>query len=83
MFISRKFGGAIGDVWGQFPAWGLSPTNSPCPRPCIYFYPRDAMLARLYATFPSVCFVSKRPNVSSKFFYLYHSSSAPLIRSTE
>ena len=39
------------------------------------FYPRDAMLARVYATaFPSVClshkcFVSKQLNVSSKFFY--------------
>jgi len=39
------------------------------------FYPRDAMLAQVYATaFPSVCvphacFVSKRLNISSKFFY--------------
>ena len=46
--------------------------------PTSQFYPRDAMLARVYATaFPSVClcvcvshvcFVLKRLNISSKFF---------------
>jgi len=51
----------------------------------LSFYPHDAMLAWIYATaFPSVCLsvcvsntciVSKRLNVSSKFFYHLIASS--------